>query len=78
VNASTFPCAAALVLFVLGGCATTETAPADSNIPDPAGWVMSSGKPPTTTEFAALAATCEAKGGAADSCLTDLGLKKAQ
>jgi hypothetical protein len=39
---------------------------------------MSSGKPPSSTEFAALAATCETKGGAVEPCLTNLGLKRAQ
>jgi hypothetical protein len=42
-----------------------------------AGWRMASGKYPTQAEFAALAATCEAKGGALDSCFADLGLKRA-
>jgi hypothetical protein len=77
MTASTFPRAAVLVLLILGGCATTE-APVASAPPDPSGWVMSSGKPPTTTEFAALAATCESKGGAVEPCLSDLGLKRAQ
>jgi len=78
VNASTFPRAAALVLLVLGGCATTETTTTGPASLDSNGWLMSSGKEPTQAEFAALAATCEDKGGATDSCLTKLGMRRAQ
>jgi hypothetical protein len=75
MTASTFPRAAVLVVLILGGCATTE-APIISASPDSAGWLLTSGKEPTKAEFAALAATCESKGGAVDACLTDLGLKR--
>jgi hypothetical protein len=77
MTARSFPRAAVLVLLILGGCATAET-PIASPPPDPSGWVMSSGKPPSTNEFTALAATCESKGGAVEPCLSDLGLKRAQ
>jgi len=77
VNASTFPRSATLLLLLLGGCAGTETASTGPASPDPGGWVMSSGKEPTKAEFAALAATCEMKGGAVEACLTDLGMKRA-
>jgi hypothetical protein len=77
VNASTFPRGAALLVLVLGGCATTETVPVGPAPPEPAGWVMSSGKQPTKAEFTALAATCEERGGAVEPCFTKLGLKRA-
>ncbi|HEV2188326.1 MAG TPA: hypothetical protein VGR70_14040 [Stellaceae bacterium] len=77
MNASTFPRAAALVLLVLGGCAT-ETAPADPNAPDPANWRLLSGKEPTSAEFTALEATCRDRQEAFDDCLVRLGLKRAK
>jgi hypothetical protein len=80
MTARTLRCLAILALFVLAGCGSsdspvTETAAA---APDPGGWRLSSGKLPTKAEFAALSATCEAKGAAFDTCLTDLGLKRAR
>jgi hypothetical protein len=78
VTASTFPRLLPLALFALGACSTTETTTTSSTSPDRAGWLMSSGKEPTGNEFTALSATCEAKGGAVDSCLTGLGLKRAK
>jgi hypothetical protein len=78
MSASTLPRLAVLLLLALGACSTAETATTSSAPPDPAGWVMSSGKTPSSTEFAALAATCETKGGAVGPCLTNLGLKRAQ
>jgi hypothetical protein len=77
MSASTLPRLAVLLLLALAACSTTETAATPAS-PDPAGWLLFSGKEPTKAEFAALAATCEVKGGAVDSCLTDLGLKRAQ
>ena len=64
-------------LLALAACspAVTQTTAAPAPGPDIAGWRMASGKTPTQAEFAALAATCEAKGGALDSCFADLGLK---
>jgi hypothetical protein len=57
---------------------TTETASiAEAPPPDTSGWRLATGKVPTKAEFTALSATCEAKGGAVDSCLADLGLKRA-
>ena len=66
-------------LLVLAACQTQETASsADPGpAPDLAGWRLASGKIPTKAEYAALTATCEAQGGAMDSCLSELGLKKA-
>jgi hypothetical protein len=78
MSASTLPRLAVPMLLALGACSTSETATTSSAPPDPAGWVMSSGKAPSNTEFAALAATCESKGGAVEPCLTNLGLKRAQ
>ncbi|HXP03170.1 MAG TPA: hypothetical protein VN808_03550 [Stellaceae bacterium] len=74
--ASTLPHLAVLTLLALAACSTTDTAATDTASPDPGGWLMSSGKEPTGAEFTALSATCEAKGGAVDPCLTDLGLKR--
>jgi hypothetical protein len=67
-------------VLALAACQTSETASSAPDVPAPdmSGWRLSSGKAPTKAEFAALAATCEAQGGAMDPCLTELGLKKAQ
>jgi hypothetical protein len=76
--ARTFP---VLALFALTACATTETPVADTGGPDPnpAGWRLVSGKEPTKAEFAALAATCQDKAkDSIDTCLADLGLKRAE
>jgi ABC-type glycerol-3-phosphate transport system substrate-binding protein len=72
-----------LAVVALLGLAACSSSDAASNAepappPDTSGWRMASGKEPTKAEFAALAATCEAKGGAVDNCLADLGLKRAQ
>ena len=77
MTVSTLPRFAALLLLALGACTTMETAVTATPAPDPGGWLMSSGKQPTKAEFAALAATCEDKGGAVESCFTNLGLKHA-
>jgi hypothetical protein len=65
------------VLAACSGPAMPESAVATAG-PDPAGWRLASGKPPSKAEFAALSATCEVKGGATDTCLSDLGLKRAK
>jgi hypothetical protein len=77
---SILKCLALAALFALAACnpgtmqpTTAEAPPA----PDIAGWRMASGKAPTQAEFAALAATCDVKGGAIDVCFADLGLKRA-
>jgi hypothetical protein len=75
--ASTVSRFAVLLPLALGACTTTETAVTATAPVDPGGWLMSSGKPPTKAEFAALAATCEEKGGAVEPCFTNLGLKRA-
>lgn len=75
----TLKCLAALALLTVAACAdtATQTSNAEASPPDMTGWRMASGKPPTKAEFAALAATCRAKGGAIDACLGELGLKRA-
>lgn len=75
--ASTLPRLAVLLLLALAACKGSDSPTARADTPDPSGWRLSTGKAPSTAEFAALAATCETKGGAIDPCLTDLGLKKA-
>lgn len=66
-------------LLVLAGCQNPETASsAATPAPDLSGWRLASGKAPTEAEYAAITATCQAKGGAMDPCLTTLGLKKAR
>jgi hypothetical protein len=68
-----------LALLALTACQHPETdSSANLAPPDMSGWRLSSGKMPTQAEFAALAATCEAKGGDTDACFAELGLKKAQ
>jgi outer membrane biogenesis lipoprotein LolB len=70
---------AVFALLVLTACSAEIASTADAGpATDPGGWRLSSGKLPTKAEFAALAATCEAKGGAVDGCLADLGLKRAK
>jgi hypothetical protein len=77
---STLKYLAIAALLALAACdpAATQTGAVETaSAPDIAGWRMASGKAPTKAEFAALAATCQAKGGAIDSCFADLGLKRA-
>jgi hypothetical protein len=66
-------------LLALAACQTPETASSADTGPPPdlAAWRLASGKVPTKAEYAALSATCEAKGGNADACFAELGLKKA-
>jgi hypothetical protein len=70
---------AVIALLALAACDSSDTGSvvADAPGPDPGGWRLSSGKPPTKAEFAALDATCQAKGGTMETCLTELGLKRA-
>lgn len=70
---------AIVALLTLAACSSSsDTADTTATAPDPGGWRLASGKTPTTAEFSALAASCEDKGGAIDSCLAELGLKRAQ
>jgi hypothetical protein len=68
------------IIFALAACAS-----ADANQPaEMAGWKMASGKTPTKAEFAAVLAACETKavattdGKPLDTCLDNLGLKRAE
>jgi hypothetical protein len=70
---------ALILLLVLAGCSQTDIADTgDANAPDPTGWRLASGKAPSKAEFAALAASCQDRGGTLDACLADLGLKRGQ
>ena len=78
---STLKCLAVTALLGLAACAPagTQTSTAASPPPpDIADWRLATGKAPSQAEFAALAATCEAKGDTSDTCLSDLGLKRAR
>lgn len=73
------PRIALIALLALTACSGAEGGDViASNPPDPTGWRLSSGKTPTKAEFTALEATCEAKGGVVDTCLSNLGLKRAR
>ena len=65
-------------VLAIAACAegSLQTSDVEPALPDMEGWRMASGKAPTKAEFTALAATCQAKGGAVDACLTELGLKR--
>ena len=70
-----------LLLFGLAACGSADTA-ADELRPMPIdGWQMASGKAPTKAEFGAVLASCQdrtkSRAGNLDSCLSDLGLKRA-
>jgi hypothetical protein len=73
------PRLALFALLALAACSQTDTPDTTgANSPDPTGWRLASGKEPSRAEFAALAASCQDKGGAIDACLADLGLKRGQ
>ena len=65
-------------LLALAACTSSDTGLADAGPPDSSGWRLPSGKSPSQAEFAALAATCQDKGGETAACFTNLGLKRAQ
>jgi hypothetical protein len=69
-----------LAFLALAACQNAETVGSAAATPDVSGWRLASGKLPTMAEFAALAATCQdqSKDGSLDSCLNELGLKRAQ
>ena len=80
---------ALLIVLALAACKSAPTPPAVGGGKAPAvgGWETASGKPPSKVEFAALVAACEDRehggklayppGGSLDSCLADLGLRRA-
>ena len=72
------PWIALLALLALAACTEADLGGGPAATPDAAGWQLASGKSPSNAEFAALAATCQVKGGAVDACLSNLGLKRAK
>ena len=76
----TFPRLAVVLFLGLAACNSPDTGTAVAAPASPDAWRLATGKAPSTAEFAALTATCQddAKGGSFDSCLADLGLKRAQ
>jgi hypothetical protein len=77
MNDSTLKRLALIALFALAACSSSDTSNSGAEVsPDPSGWRLASGKAPTKAEFTALAATCQDKGGAFESCLVNLGLKR--
>jgi len=74
------PRVAVLMLLALAACSASEASEqASAAEPDPSGWRLASGKPPSQTEFAAVVASCQemTKNGPIDRCLSDLGLRRA-
>jgi len=67
----------AVALLTLAACNASEEAGNDPAPLDTSLWRTAGGKEPSKAEFAALAATCQDKGGAVDTCFNDLGLKRA-
>ena len=76
---------AVLIMLGLTGCGVFDTSqPGDLGSGEMRGWRLASGKAPSRAEYAAIVAACQ--GGAVrdaalatlDSCLADLGLKRAE
>jgi len=75
---------AVLIMLGLTGCGIFDTSPpGDLGSGEMRGWRLASGKAPSRAEYAAIVAACQ--GGAVqhaaatlDSCLIDLGLKRAE
>ena len=76
------------ILLLLAGCEFFEMSrPAEFGAGDMQGWRFASGKTPSRAEYAAIVAACEdgavrpaavvGVAGPLDSCLADLGLKRA-
>lgn len=65
------------------GCIDDEAQSATSSPGDHRGWHFASGKPPSRAEYVAFVAACQdgtmrrAQGKPLDSCLADLGLRRA-
>ena len=73
----------ALLLLVLAACSSNETVPSESSNPIPMeGWRTERGAVPTKAEFTAVVASCQdrakADNGSLNSCLVDMGLKRAE
>jgi hypothetical protein len=73
-----------LVLFLLLALAACAESEAPAGPVDMQGWRFASGKPPTRAEYAAIVAACQdgavghSQAAPLDSCLADLGLKRAE
>ncbi len=76
---------AVLIMLGLTACTLFDTGPpGDLGAGEMRGWRLASGKAPSRAEYAAIVAACQ--GGAVqraaaaplDSCLADLGLKRAE
>ncbi len=71
---------AMLVVLALAACAEGSQPVA---VPDAQGWRLSSGKRPSRAEYIALVAACQhgavaaTRGKTLDTCLADLGLRRA-
>ena len=76
------PVIAFCVLLGLAACTEADANPNAGMVAEMQGWRLTSGKPPTKAEFAAVVAACESKalpsaqGKPLDACLGDLGLKR--
>ena len=76
-------CAICLLLLALAGCGLFEAAPPEGP-GSVEGWRLASGRMPTRAEYAAIVAACQeravrrAAGQPLDSCLGELGLKRAE
>ena len=75
---------AAVLVLGLSGCSLLDFGgPAGAPSGDATGWRFASGKTPTRAEYAAVVAACRdgavksAQAKPLDSCLSDLGLKRA-
>ncbi|HLY45788.1 MAG TPA: hypothetical protein VKQ73_09430 [Stellaceae bacterium] len=76
-------CAICLTLLALSGCGLFEAAP-PAGPGSIEGWRLASGRMPTRAEYAAIVAACQERAVRAaqdkplDSCLGELGLKRAE
>ena len=75
---------AALLVFALSACSLLDFAePVGTPSGDMTGWRLASGKAPTRAEYAAVVAACRdgavksTRAQPLDTCLADLGLKRA-
>ena len=76
---------AVLILLGLSGCGVFDTSqPGDLGAAEMRGWRSASGKVPSRAEYAAIVAACQdravqrAAAAPLDTCLADLGLKRAE
>ena len=74
---------AVLIMLGLTACGVLDTQPGDLGSGEMRGWRSASGKVPSRAEYAAIVAACQdgavrRAAAALDSCLADLGLKRAE